>query len=456
MSAAVKTAAPAAVRGSRRWDPSCYYQSLSAVVDGDVQFGEGCVVLSHARIHVSPGYRLLVGPFCLFEDFSELICDSAAAVAGHRRVGEGQASSAALADADSASPSWKAAVTLRIGSHNHLHSYARVRCTVATPTQSPCSPSSPTWQLMGRGNVLHAFADVLMTLPQASLRLARPPAAQAQSFFGNYNVVTTHSRVSLPQAAAAAPSANAGEQGARRPRPDEHRGTQLLDAPQRSVISNELPPSAAALSVETLPKPVPVEERLFHDEDDVDVLGGAHAQTQAPTAYSAPHPRAGDCIHSEAASLSASAGPSIEASSGFQHLVFFSSETHTGVAEASAALAASAFSVPRFGARSVAELPVVINRIADEAKAGPETAAETVGTASVVAAPPPFASASPPSGSSAAASPTAAMLERCVSDVHPHLRLHEEKRIIREVERVCRYYIAHFLDDRGLKLAEAP
>ncbi|TPP54507.1 hypothetical protein CGC21_17745 [Leishmania donovani] len=301
MSAGATTSAGAAPRGSRRREPTYYYQSLSAVVDGDVRFGEGCVVLPHARIRVPRGYRLHVEPFCLFEDFAELICDGAADAADQRHVGEAPPS-----------PSARAAVALHIGSHNHFHSYARVHCA--------------------------------MTLSQPLSSLRGTPAPRSRHFFGDYNVVTTYSSVCLQQgASAAAPLADEG-------------------------ASSSIPSSPAA------PRPA--------------------------------------------------------ASNTFQHVIIFSGEEHTKGADASVTMATSAFCVPRFGARSVAELPVVIQRITDEATADPPATAEMVGRA--------------------------AMLERYISDVHPDLRSHEETRIVTEVEHACRCYIHQLLDDGGLQPVEAP
>ncbi|CBZ23060.1 conserved hypothetical protein [Leishmania mexicana MHOM/GT/2001/U1103] len=323
MSAGGTTAAGAAPRGSRRREPIYYYQSLSAVVDGDVRFGEGCVVLPHARIRVPRGYRLHVEPFCLFEDFAELICDGAAAAADPRHVGEAPPS-----------PSTRAAVALHLGSHNHFHSYARVRCAVATATLAATATRTPTWRLMGRGNVFHAFASVEMTLSHPVSSLRDPPTPQPRHPFGDYNVVTPYSSVSLQQ------------------------GTSL----------------------------------------------------PSPSSPAVPRPAAVSML---------------------QHVIIFSGEArHTEGADASAAMATSAFGVPRFGARSVAELPVVIQRITDEAKAAPPPTAEMVGTA--------------------------AMLERYISDVHPDLRSHEEMRIVTEVEHACRCYIHQLLDDGGLQPVEGP
>ncbi|CAG9567142.1 conserved hypothetical protein [Leishmania major strain Friedlin] len=337
MSARATASAGAAPRGSRRREPAYYYQSLSAVVDGDVRFGVGCVVLPHARIHVPRGYRLHVDPFCLFEDFAELICDGAADAADQRHVDEAPAS-----------PTATAAVALHIGSHNHFHSYARVRCAVATATLASLSSSAaappPTWRLMGSGNIFHAFASVQMMLSQPLSSPRGPPAPRLRHFFGDYNVVTTYSSVSLQQgASAAAPLADEG-------------------------ASSSIPSSPAA------PRPA--------------------------------------------------------ASGTFQHVIVFSGEAHTKGADASVARATGALCVPRFGARSVAELPVVIQRITDEAKAGPPPTAEMVGTA--------------------------AMLERYISDVHPDLRSHEETRIVTEVEHACRCYIHQLLDDGGLQPVEVP
>ncbi|CAJ1985663.1 hypothetical protein - conserved [Leishmania donovani] len=342
MSAGATTSAGAAPRGSRRREPTYYYQSLSAVVDGDVRFGEGCVVLPHARIRVPRGYRLHVEPFCLFEDFAELICDGAADAADQRHVGEAPPS-----------PSARAAVALHIGSHNHFHSYARVHCAVAAATLASLSSASAaaaaaaastTWLLMGSGNVFHAFASVQMTLSQPLSSLRGTPAPRSRHFFGDYNVVTTYSSVCLQQgASAAAPLADEG-------------------------ASSSIPSSPAA------PRPA--------------------------------------------------------ASNTFQHVIIFSGEEHTKGADASVTMATSAFCVPRFGARSVAELPVVIQRITDEATADPPATAEMVGRA--------------------------AMLERYISDVHPDLRSHEETRIVTEVEHACRCYIHQLLDDGGLQPVEAP
>ncbi|CAJ1015545.1 hypothetical protein, conserved [Leishmania lindenbergi] len=451
------TSTGTARHGSRRRAPTYYYQSPSAVVDGDVRFGKGCVVLPHARICVSRGYRLHVGPFCLFEDFAELVCDGAATTTTDQpRAGDAPAPSAASDHGHAASPLAKAVVTLHIGSHNHLHSYARVHCTVAAATPSP---PPLAWQLIGRGNVFHAFAAaVLMALPHPSSSRSAPSAPQLQRFLGDYNVVTTHSAVPLPQggtstrdASAAAPLAEPDERGGRLKRLDEHKDAERPLAPadptegtaaaamlQRSVASSALSPSIVALPVEPLPGGASADNPLFRSEEDDAKLSGAHVRTQLPPA----------------ASLSTPLSPAVSsnaASSAFQHVIFFSSELRTDGAAGSSSTATSAFGVPRFGARSAAELPVVVQRIAEEANAGPSTTAEVARTAALSVKPQPISSDSPSPGSIGAAPPTAAMLEPYISDVHSDLRSHEEACIVSEVELKCRHYIHQLLDGHGLQ-----
>ncbi|GET85430.1 hypothetical protein, conserved [Leishmania tarentolae] len=347
MSAEATTSAGEARRRSRSREPAYYYQSPSAVVDGDVQFGEGCVVLPHARIFVPLGYRLHVGAFCLFEDFAELICGGTAEAAGHRHVGD-----------TPSSPAAKAAGTLHIGRHNHLHSYARVRCAVATAVVRSSS-SPPSWQLMGSGNVLHPFASVQMTLSQPLSSLPGPPAPPPQHIFGDYNVVTTYSSVSL-------------EQG------------------------------------------IPL-------------------------------------------SLPASPGvPRTAASSALQHTILFSREEDTSGANASLAMTVGTFCVPRFGARSIAELPLGIHRIAHEAQEALPPSPSVGGKAAIAATPQPLSPASPPPENTTAAPPAAAILQHYVSDVHPDLRSHEETRICTELERTCRHYLHQLLDDGGVLPVASP
>ncbi|KAG5488145.1 hypothetical protein LSCM1_08214 [Leishmania martiniquensis] len=204
------------------------------------------------------------------------------------------------------------------------------------------------WRLMGWGNVFHAFACAQMTLPLAPLTLASPPAEQPRCLFGDYNVVTTQSSM-FPAAGS------------------------------RGCVPRAPPPIAPRDPSEcTAQAATRVEERPFHGEDDGNDLSGAHAEARQPSAPSASQPRASGSSPSEGASSLAPTPPSSEASSAFHRLVFLAGEAHPGVAE----------------------LPVAMQRIADEAQANLQTATERVRSSPVGAPLSLITSAAPPTQTS--------------------------------------------------------
>lgn len=521
----------AAAAGGRRLSrprlapvPAFYYQSPSAVVDGDVRFGEGCVVLPHARIIVPHGVRLHIGPFNLFDDFSALLVETTS----HGGDGGGGARDTGRPPAGASNENCDGAaappLVLCLGSFNHLHSYATVRVVVparetaalaatggaasSSPSPGPAPCSRPR-VVMGNGNAVHSFAS-------AHLMMTSSPATP----LGDFNVVTTHTSVALPLPTHAEehPDVNVNARAASSPQPvlpgtadasartAPSQPTSSTDvnptAPRPSEVQASLLPgqqvqqeaaatlllraagtpwqvraasSAPAPSVETQPPGrTSVEERLFQDDDVVATavreVGLAAAPHEAPGAASSASP-VQPSVDFETSRRRADAAICTAA---LCHIVYLSRPARSrdgarSMMSASPAVApGSVCAVPRYGTRSVAELPIVIRRIADEAKEaarGTSAAAGELPSALSPTSPP------PPSASSAAgaahvggtparlaldAVPAALALAQYISDVHPDLRQHAEARLATEVERLCRFYVHRFIDDdAGLRVVDA-
>lgn len=481
------------MRRSRR-EPTYFYQSASASIEGKVRFSEGCVVLPHARICVPPGFLLEVGPFNLFADFSELHIS-----ASHPD---------GIAPTVQTTPATVA--TLRISSHNHFQSYACVCFDVQLPTTAAApegvskdsvipSPAMPRRiELLGSGNVFQSFASVRVRM--CGQHVTQKDVTSEECRFtshpwqlGNFNVFATHAHVALAST-------------------DEHGGVRDRDETQREGSGREgrtalffspAPVMPALDSIEGLQTAEPsmpgrtfVEERLFQDhssDDDEEMTKTGSKETAKPSpspfpaatattvaaracddtscstvvgnARMAPPPsriitKSQQTANEEAASspVDAASENAAVAAARVSNVIYFShndnagSDLHAGVTDSWAERHNSTIALPRYGIRSVSELPTIIKRIIDEEKqkrAHDELQQQPVSSSLPSAA---SAVSLEPSSLLGAAAAAAALsnLADYVDSVHPDLRAHTENGILVAVERVCHFYIRQYIEEADL------
>lgn len=428
--ATLRTAPP---RRSHR-EPAYFYKSATAVIDGDVRFSEGCVVLPHARIVVPPGYRLLVGPFTLLAEFAEL----------RLTVTHGGPTTVPSSRKAAADP-----FPVYVGSHNHIQSYASLRFELSHAAASHLSSSAAVKplrriELMGTGNVFQSFASLhaCLTLPEEE-GVQLPSHAAWQ--LGDFNVCGVHAHVylSLPEAACVTTPAFARQQPPREEEVVEEgvcAGGVASPAPTMPPLENvqrghhldaTRPPSVDP----SMPGRVSVEERLFQKNSSDDDSGDACNTTTAAGKLldDSPLPTSSGT----AAAASAAAIPRLD------NQVFICSSATLGSSTiaSSAAREAEAFGVPRYGTRSVAELPTIIKRILEDEKQRREAGEAHPSGAD--------AASEPPSPIAAAAAALTS-LKGYVESVHPDLRAHTEERTRTEAELLCRFYIHQYIEDRDL------
>jgi hypothetical protein len=495
-----------------RPEPTYFYKSALARVDGDVRFGEGCVVLPYARISVSPGARLEIGPFTLIADFAELHVTTTASATMLTPSPAGAGVSAAATASGGGdercrtAPSPSAATTLRISSHNHLHSYARVHFDLSSGSsdnshgRSHASPFPACVELLGSGNVFYSFATVHVQMrvraspafttindPNADEQQTSPRAACPSRPWqvGDFNVFTTHCDVHL-----AAPDES------QRPPPlvtaaareeEKRHGLLLSPAPTLPTLGPECAAAAAAaadtqrgavggndaVAEPSMPGRVSVEERLFQDptsdEDTAEVLPSPQQPfpATASSSSSAPPSRTAtaSCVvaappNGSPVSPAAAALPSVAAppQARVENTVYLSVDAAGVRRDGDDNGVVTAAALPRYGTRSVSELPTVIKRIIAEEKERrqqeegrlPLQQQQQQPRPPTQAASPPTASPEPGSPVTEAAAAALADLGRYVDTVHPNLRAHTEENILAVVERLCRFHIHQYIADEDL------
>ncbi|KPI84466.1 hypothetical protein ABL78_6472 [Leptomonas seymouri] len=499
-------AAPA--RRTRR-EPTYFYKSASASVEGKVRFSEGCVVLPHARICVPPNFVLEVGPFTLFSDFSEL----------HITASPSSASGAT----DAAAPAPHAAVTtVRIRSHNHFQSYASLRFDLhaavsALPQgQPPAALNSKVnepalalpseIELLGMGNVFHPFASVHVRMiacaPCALRRIREGGDAQSSEAsrqpwqLGDWNVFSAHTRVLLPpRAFDAAPAGRAPSglqaESSRGPllspdpitAPWEVATVQHIHNDDRSISRGDgeheegTAEAYRRATTPTMPGRVSVEERLFdHHSSDEDraaidteaanlspspapsssvarAAAAAAAAASAPTAAPSRATTTSRVVDEGSASRSPPDGarshalrPTPTRTDNMIYMLHDAAEALS--AEMSAAADSSnVVALPRYGVRSVSELPTIVKRIVEEEMQRKEHTEHQQLPSTSPATPEP----SPATATAA----TLANLKSYVSSVHPELRAYTEEHARTQVEQLCRCFIGQYMEEAELQPVDA-
>ncbi|KPA73779.1 hypothetical protein ABB37_09667 [Leptomonas pyrrhocoris] len=462
----------APVRRARR-GPSYFYRSSSASIEGSVRFGEGCVVLPHARISVPPGFVLDVGPFTLFADFAEL----------HITTSEGVA-----AQPPPHSPA--AATKICICSHNHFQSYASVRFHLEAADESgvedqeAChsSPARATAiELLGTGNVFQPFTSVHARVGtrqpscsssssplhhrDSSHRDARASQSNEPALhpwqLGSFNVFTTHSRLRLPlPPAAVCHGAPATREEVGMPccvQAEERRGSHSPPVPAMPPLDgadvHRLEIGEVEANSQAAAPAMSVEGRLFeeHSRNEGRDAEGDGRAVLSPTPLSSSLVAAGVASSPVvAASASASISTTTAAAPArMESMVYLSDDDATAV-RTGAKGSHCTIALPRYGVRSVAELPTIIKRIIDHD--------ETPKAERAAHSPSPPPSSSPlrispaPSSPVAAAAMAAALanLEGYVDSVHPDLRAYAEQRVLAEAEQLCRFYIRQYVEETDL------
>ncbi|KAK7194813.1 hypothetical protein NESM_000401700 [Novymonas esmeraldas] len=426
--------------------PKFFYQSPSAIIDGDVRFSEGCVVLPGARVRVPRGYRLCVGPCCIFDDLSELLLDCPGAA------------SLPLPPQQHQQQQQPPPVTILMGSHNWVHSYARVHVQLPPPPPPPLSAlavehqqqqqqqqkNAAVWRLMDDVNVVGPFATVHASL---LAREGRP--------LGSFNFIAPHTSFAVHLACGA-------------PHAEEAVAPSLRPATSPPPVAP--PPLQHTTTTTTTTTPlqsgrVSVEERLFKDEDgddDEDDDAATHARprrhrrpTASPPLLSQPRcaQQRGDEERDEEEEEEGDGR--VEEDGACEHMVVLSRprDNDDGGGGGGGDVGAAPLILSRFGVRSTTELPVAVMRIVDETRAVDNSGG---GDDNLRRAVSPSAGANViPNTTTATAAAASALLARCVRDVHPELRTHEEARLRREAERVCRLYIHRYIDDCGLRQVDS-
>lgn len=324
-----------------------HYCSPNAQVDGDIELGEGCVILDFARLSAAAHCKLVLGPYCVVEEYAEL----------HVTAPPSPASS-------STTP-----FVVHIGGFNRFSPHARF------------DGVAPLLQALGRGNILQPYAALIVaptgasgSVPSTSGHIHKEGHPTAM---GNYNVVSAYTTVYA--------GSGVGE-------------------PQRSQKMEE----------DTLAVPNVTYDSGSSQGKVVEQSPQASKETmEVPLKDSASSP----CLT--------------------HHTIFL---RRWGGQKSNGATAGETEAVPRYGTRSLAEVPTIVSAMA--AAAAEQQQHEQEKSSTSPSAPP----LSVPSAtlSQGENDPSFDYFLKYTSTVHPSLRHNDEAQIEVGQRCICQLYLSHY------------